>query len=152
MGWSDLDSNAHMANSSYLDHASDTRMLYFSQNGFAISRFAAEKFGPVVLRDELTYRKELKLMEEFTVDLEAVGLSKDGSRFRIRNTFRNAIGEIAAVVTSDGVWFDLESRKPRPPPEDLDNLMRVVQPTIDYMEIPSRNTVDKDDRSEAGNV
>ncbi len=57
-------------------------------------------------------RKELRLMEEFTVDLELVGISADGVRFRVRNTFHNAAKEVAASVTSEGVWFDLERRQP----------------------------------------
>jgi acyl-CoA thioester hydrolase len=129
-----------MANSSYLDHASNTRMLFFNQNGFTMSRFASEKFGPLIVRDELLYHKELRLMEDFRVDFEAAGLSQDGVRFRVRNTFRNSANDISAVVTSDGVWFDLERRKPRIPPRDLDNLMRALQRTNDFAEIPSKNS------------
>jgi len=129
-----------MANSSYLDHASNTRMLFFNQSGFTMSRFASEKFGPVIVRDELVYRKELRLMEDFRVDFEAAGLSQDGVRFRIRNTFRNSANEVSAVVTSDGVWFDLERRKPRIPPQDLHNLMRALQRTKDFVEIPPKNS------------
>jgi acyl-CoA thioester hydrolase len=131
-----------MGNSSYLDYASNTRMLFFNQNGFTMSRFASEKFGPVVVRDELIYRKELRLMEEFIVDLEAAGLSQDGIRFRVRNPFRNSANDVSAVVTSDGVWFDLERRKPRTPPQDLDNLMRALQRTNDFAEIPSKSSLE----------
>jgi acyl-CoA thioester hydrolase len=116
-------------------------MHFFSQNGFTVSRFASERFGPVVIRDELVYRKELKLMEEFRVDLEVGGLSRDGVRFRVRNTFRNAAGEVSAIVTSDGVWFDLDSRKPRLPPQDLDNLMRALKHTQDFSEIATRSSM-----------
>ncbi len=139
VGWSDLDSNAHMGNSSYLDYASDTRMLFFSQIGFSPSRFASEKFGPVVTRDELSYRKELRLMDEFSVDFELVGISEDGMRFRIRNVFRNATSDVVASVTSEGVWFDLEARRPRDPPPDLDSVMRALRRADDYAEIPAKN-------------
>ena len=121
VGWSGLDANHHMGNTSYLDRAHDTRMLFFAQQGFTMSRFAAERFGPVVVRDELVYRKELRLLDEFTVDFELAGLSAEGVRFRVRNTFRNVANEVAAAVTSEGVWFDLASSPsssasgPRPP-------------------------------------
>jgi acyl-CoA thioester hydrolase len=140
VGWSDLDGNAHMGNTSYLDHASNTRMLFFAQHGFTIARFASEKFGPVVTRDELVYRKELRLMDEFTVDFELAGLSDDGVGFRVRNTFRNAAKDVAAVVTSDGVWFDLEQRRPRAAPTDLDTLMRALQRSTDFADIPSKKS------------
>ncbi len=141
VGWSDLDANAHMAARSYLDHAFNTRMHFFNQNGFTMSRFASEKFGPVLVRDELIYRKELRLMEEFRVDFEVAGLSQDGVRFRVRNTFRNSENEVSSMVTSDGVWFDLQSRKPRPPPSDLDNLMRALWHSHDFAEITTRSSV-----------
>jgi acyl-CoA thioester hydrolase len=115
-------------------------MLFFNQNGFTVSRFASEKFGPVVVRDELVYLKELRLVEDFRVDFEAAGLSQDGVRFRVRNTFRNSSNDISAAVTSDGVWFDLERRKPRIPPQDLDSLMRALQRTNDFTEIPSKSS------------
>ena len=138
VGWSDLDGNAHMGNASYLGHASDTRMHYFTENGFTMARFASEKFGPVVVRDELTYRRELRLMDEFVVDFELVGLSESGTRFKVRNTFWTASREVAASVTSEGVWFDLEHRRPRVPPSDLDTLMRALRRASDYAEIPDR--------------
>jgi len=93
-----------------------------------------------VVRDELTYRKELRLMDEFSVDLELVGISKKGIRFRVRNAFRTATGDLAASVTSGGVWFDLEHRRPRIPPPDLDNLMRTLWHAEDFAEIPDKQT------------
>ena len=140
VGWSDLDGNAHMRATSYLDHAFDTRILFFAGRGFTVSRFASDKFGPVMTRDELVYRKELRLMDEFTVGFEVAGLSVDGTRFRVRNTFQNTANEVAATVTSEGVWFDLEQRRPRVPPPDLDNLMRALQRSNDFAEIPFKNS------------
>jgi acyl-CoA thioester hydrolase len=142
VGWSDLDSNAHMRNTSYLDHASNTRILYFAQHGFTLARFASEKFGPVVFRDELTYRKELRLMDEFAVDFELVGLSENGTVFRVRNTFRNVSKDVVASVTSEGVWFDLEHRRPRIPPSDLDSLMRALRHANDFKPEPLENRWD----------
>ena len=95
---------------------------------------------PAITRDELVYRKELRLMDEFKVDFESVGNSQDGVRFRVRNTFRNSLNEVLATVTSEGVWLDLEARRPRPPPPDLDSLMRDLRRSDDYNEIPARNS------------
>ena len=138
VGWSDLDGNVHMGATSFMDHAFNTRMLYFALHGFTMARFDAEKFGPVLTHDDLVYRKELRLMDEFTVDLELVGISADGVRFRLRNTFRNSANEVAAIMTSDGVWFDLERRRPRAPPKDMDDLVRNLRRASDFAEIPSR--------------
>ena len=127
-----------MGNSSYLGYAADTRMHFFTEHGFALVRFASEKFGPVMARDELVYRIELRLMDEFTVDLELVGLSANGSRFKVRNAFRTISEVVAASVTSEGVWFDLERRRPRIPPSDLDALMRALRHAKDFAEISDK--------------
>src|SRR5579872_5365885 len=138
VGWRDLDGNVHMGNTAYLDYAHNTRTLFLAEHGFTIARFASEKFGPVVLRDELVYRKELRLMDEFTVDYELAGRSQDSVRWRVRNTFRNNTKDIAATVTSEGVWFDLEKRRPRIPPVDVDGLLRTLQQSSDFEDMPSR--------------
>jgi acyl-CoA thioester hydrolase len=127
-----------MANTAYLDRASDARALYLANSGFPAARFVTERMGPVVIRDELVYRKELRLHDEFVVDLLAAGLSVDGTRFRLENNFRNASNESVATVTSDGVWFDLDARRPRPPPKDLDAVMRQTPRGPTYVELPAR--------------
>jgi len=138
VGWGDLDSNHHMANTAFLDHAADTRILFFAQHGFPVSRFAAERIGPVIVREELVYRKELRLMDEFSVDVELFGLSSDGTRISLGNTFRTPEGEVAALVRSEGLWFDLDKRRPRVPPPELDAVQRMMPRGEGYKEIPSR--------------
>jgi len=138
VGWGDIDGNGHMANTAFLDRAADTRVMFFSEHGFPAPRFLAERIGPVILREELVYRKELRLLDEFTVDLETLGFSSDGTRFHVSNTFRNASGEVAAVVRSQGVWFDLDQRRPRPPLPELDAVQRQMDRGDGFSEIPPR--------------
>ena len=140
VGWGDLDGNHHMANRAFLDRAADTRVLFFAQNGFSVSRFATERIGPVIVRDELVYRKELRLMDEFTVDLELLGLSSDGTRIAMSNTFRIGNDELVATVRSEGLWFDLDKRRPRPPPPELDAVQRKMPRGEGFKELPSRGS------------
>ena len=138
VSWGDVDGNGHMANIAYLTRSADTRFLFFFENGFPNSRFSTEHIGPVILRDELVYRKELRLLQEFSVDLQMAGLSSDGGRFRIQNTFRNSDGEVTAIVNSEGVWFDLMNRRPRAPPPDLDAVQRAMPRGDLFTELPNR--------------
>ena len=39
VGWGDLDSNAHMKNTAYLDKAVDVRMMFFQEHGFTMHEF-----------------------------------------------------------------------------------------------------------------
>lgn len=138
VGWGDLDANQHLGNRAILDRAADARLLWFAANGFAGPRLAAARFGPVIVRDELVYRHELRLLDEFTVDVRLTGLSDDAVRFALQNTFRNAEGEVTTVVRSEGVWFDLDQRRPRRPPTELEAILRAMPRSTDYAELPSR--------------
>lgn len=136
--WGDLDSNAHMRNTAYLDTGGDVRMLYFAEHGFPMSEFERLRIGPVVLRDEVDYYRELRLLEPMTVTLVLAGLSEDAARFRLRNEFFDGKGKLAARVTSSGGWLDLSARKLIPPPETLAALVRALVPTDDFEPIRPR--------------
>lgn len=124
--WGDMDFNGHMRNTAYLDAAADVRMMFFAAQGFSIRDFERLRLGPVILRDELEYFRELRLLEPVDVTLVAVGSSEDGSRFRLRNEFLREDGQLAARVQSTGVWFDLRARRPQAPPAELYAAMRAM--------------------------
>jgi acyl-CoA thioester hydrolase len=136
-GWRAMDVNGHVGNTAYLDFATDTRFRYFEANGFSARDFERTRIGPVVMRDAIDYRAEIRLQEEFTVNLELMGLSEDGSRFRLRNTFFKTDGKIAAVVTTDAGWWSLESRSLVVPPPELSTAMARLNRTDDFEELPS---------------
>ena len=118
-GWRDMDYNSHMANTSYLDRAADVRMMYFAENGFTADDMLRMKIGPVVMKDEIEYFREVRLLQEIRVGLALAGLAPDGSRFILRNDFAHLDGQRCAVVSSTGGWLDLNTRKLTAPPEAL---------------------------------
>lgn len=138
VAWGDLDANNHMANVAFLGRATDARFEYFHRSGFPARRFAVEGIGPVVVREEIFYRRELRLEDEFTVDLKVTGISADGVRFSLEHTFRDATGQVAAVVVAEGVWLDLESRRPRAPTAELDATQRALPRADSFRELPAR--------------
>lgn len=137
VGWADVDANGHMRNSAYLDRCSDIRMMYFTENGFPMAEFARHRVGPVIMRDEIEYFKELHLMMPIRVNLMLVGLAEDGSRFQLRSEFRRAEGELAARVTSTGGWLDLAARKLSLPPEGLFTVINTTMRADDFRVLPS---------------
>lgn len=136
-GWGDMDFNSHMRNTAYLDKSADMRMLFFAEQGFSADTFAQRRFGPVVRKDEIDYYREFGLLEEIHADLSLGGLSEDGSRFRLRNQFHRADGQLAARVTSLGGWLDLNERRLIAPPSELLAAMRTLPRTDDYDDLPS---------------
>src|SRR5688572_21453853 len=106
-----MDFNSHMRNTAFLDKSADVRMMFFSENGFPIDEFIRRKIGPVIMKDEVEYFREVRLLERLRVTIFIAGLAGDGSRFLIRNEFWRADGHMAAKVTSAGGWLDLTIRK-----------------------------------------
>lgn len=137
-GWGDMDFNAHMRNTAYLDKSADVRMMYFSENGFPMSEFVRRRLGPVVMKEELEYFKEVGLLEQLRVTLSNAGLSEDGSRFRVRNEFFRTDETLAAKVTSAGGWLDLSTRKLVAPPVALLRALQSLARTDDFEVLPSR--------------
>jgi acyl-CoA thioester hydrolase len=132
-----MDFNMHMRNTAYLDRAVDIRMMFFTDSGFAVTEFAERKIGPVIMRDEAEYFREIRLLDEFHGSLEAAGSSEDGSRFRLRNEFTRTDGQLAARITSTGGWLDLAARKLIAPPADLLAVMSRLSRTQDFEVLPS---------------
>src|SRR5678816_2527499 len=66
--------------------------------------FEEQRFGPVIVNDELDYHRELRMLEPYTLDLELAGAAPDQSRWRLRNAFRRADGKVACRVTSVLLW------------------------------------------------
>ena len=131
-GWGDMDFNAHMRNTAYLDKSGDTRMLFFAEHGFPMSEFRRLKIGPVIMKDEVEYVQEINLLEEITVTLALAGMSEDHRRFCMRNEFFRHDGKAAARVTSHGGWLDLATRKIVPAPAALLEALEHLTKTEDF--------------------
>ena len=139
-GWRDMDYNSHMANTAYLDRAADVRMMYFARNGFTAEDMLRMKIGPVIMKDEIEYYREVKLLQEIRVSFACVGLAPDGSRFMIRNEFAHADGTRCAVVNSTGGWLDLNARKLIAPPVPLRLAMEALTKVEGFRELRSSVT------------
>jgi acyl-CoA thioester hydrolase len=138
VGWGDMDFNAHMANTSFLHLCGTVRMMFFSAHGYSIRRFEALRLGPVILRDEMEYFREMRLLDTVRVTLELAGLSDDGKRFRLRNAFFHDDGTPAARVTSTGGWLDLATRRLAPPPPEFGDLFARMVRSDDFAVVPPR--------------
>ena len=135
--WAYLDPIGHMANTAYLDVCVDVRFAYFESQGFPPTDFQKHRVGPVVRRDEVDYYKELRMLQRFTVTLALAGVAPDASRFRLRNEIRREDGELAARITSQGGWLDLEKRRLVVPPEKLAAAVLALDRTDDFAALES---------------
>ena len=135
--WGDIDFNSHMAGPAFLYKCFDVRLMFFVENGFPMSEFERLKFGPVGMRDDLEYFREVVMLQEITVDVSVTGLSIDGSRWRIRQNIFSDEGRLCARLTSAGGWMDLAARKLIAPPEKLLSVFKSLSDSSDFAELPS---------------
>lgn len=117
--WADMDPNGHMRHSAYADFAADQRVVVLAKAGFGVARFAELRLGPILFREETRYLKEISIGEEIRVDGRLASASPDGARWSIVHTIYKADGRVAATVTVDGAWLDLDQRKLTLPPPEL---------------------------------
>jgi len=102
-----------------------------------MQEFSRLKLGPVVMKDEVEYQREVGLLQEIKVTLALAGLSKDGSRFLMRNEIYHPDGKLCARVTSAGGWLDLSVRKLVAPPEGLLAALQLLPQTSDFAPLSS---------------
>jgi len=136
-GWGDMDFNSHMRNTACLDKSADVRITYFSENGFSMQEFMRLRLGPVIIRDELDYHREVSLLQELRATLELAALAAHGSRFAIQNSFYRLCGQRVARVKSTGGWLDLTVRKLLGPPEGLLAALQRAPRSEELTEVPS---------------
>jgi acyl-CoA thioester hydrolase len=128
-GWSDMDFNSHMRNTAYLDKSADVRQMFLMEHGFPMEEFIRLKIGPVVMKDEVEYFREVGLQQKIDVTYVLAGQSDDGSRFLLQHEIFRADGKLSARVTSAGGWLDLNERKLIAPPPALLAAMNLLERT-----------------------
>ncbi len=122
--WSDLDANGHMRNTAYMEYAMQTRFAFMAHFGFTPSDFRRAGIGPVVFREETVYFKEVHLLQPIVVNQMIGSLSEDGARFTMVNQIFKDEHTLAAQITTEGAWLNLNTRKIEPPPAELLEVLR----------------------------
>jgi acyl-CoA thioester hydrolase len=127
--WADADPNWHMTHSAYFEYAAHVRMSFLTENGYPPAKFIELGFGPVLLREEIKYHREIVMQEEITVNLKLASVKKDGRRWTMQHTFVKANNRVAAELTVDGGWLDFKARRLVTPPQALFDLMDLMSKT-----------------------
>jgi len=138
--WSDLDPNGHIRNSAYCDMFVDARMQLFKSSGFTLSKFASLNMGPVVLREDFYYIKELFGDAEVYVAVYIAGKTEDNRYFRFVQEMYNTQGSLCAYLEFTFGMMDLSLRKMvAPPPVLLDNFLSLEK--TDHYAIIDKSTL-----------
>ena len=133
--WSDFDPNRHMRHTAYNEYAAEVRIRYFSAQKFSIEEFTKHNIGPILFTEETSFRKEIHLGEDITVNLKLSGVSKNIERWKITHEVFNAAGKLSAVIKVYGAWIDLLKRKLTAPPKEFVKIFEDLPKTENFKEI-----------------
>jgi acyl-CoA thioester hydrolase len=129
--WADIDPNFHVRHSVYYDYGAYARISYLSQHGIDSSFMIQHHFGPILFREECIFRREIRLDDVVTIDLQLVKAKTDHSRWTIRHTItRN--DEHAATLIMDGAWIDTIKRKLTSPPQLAHDTFQAMPRSADF--------------------
>jgi acyl-CoA thioester hydrolase len=133
--WSDFDPNRHLRHTAYNEYAAEVRIRYFSERNFSIQEFTKHNIGPVLFTEETSFRKEIRLGENITVNIQLAGVSANNERWKLVHEVFNEAGKLSAVIKVYGAWMDLSKRKLTSLPKEAHHLFLNAEKTADYQEI-----------------
>jgi len=115
--WSDLDPNFHLRHSVYYDYGAFLRISFLEEHGLTVSFMAQHHFGPILFREECVFKKEIRLGDSVSIDMQLLKAREDQSRWSIQHRILKNKEEVAAVLTVEGAWIDVLKRKLTAPPD-----------------------------------
>ena len=130
--WSDFDPNRHMRHTAYNDYAAEVRVRYFAKYNFSIEEFTKHNIGPILFTEETSFRKEIHLGEDISVNLKLQAVSKNNERWKIVHEVFNEAGKLSAIIKVYGAWIDLTKRKLTMPPLETKEMFSFAEKTEDF--------------------
>jgi acyl-CoA thioester hydrolase len=130
--WSDLDPNFHLRHSVYYDWGALCRMQYLDAAGITIEVMQRLRIGPILFREECTFRREIKMGDVVSINLRLVRSRKDFSRWSFQHQIMKNETELAAVLQVDGAWMGMRQRKLVTPPEEVFGVFEKIEKSADF--------------------
>lgn len=137
--WADLDPNFHVLHSKYYDFGAYCRMLFLVQNGLTAERMSEMKMGPILFREEATFRRELNFGDTVHINLELTAASENYSRWSMRHHLIKNENKTAAIIQVDGAWMDTEIRKLAVPPSLIAETFTHIPRSEDFKIVGERS-------------
>jgi acyl-CoA thioester hydrolase len=130
--WADLDPNYHLRHSVYYDYAAFCRISFLGENGLSTVLMEKLHFGPILFREEAVFRKEVRLGDLLTIDLQLQKSRKDFSRWTIRHQLIKNETILSAAITVDGAWINTIERKLATPPMEIKETFEKMPKANDF--------------------
>lgn len=114
--WADIDANFHLRHSVFYDLCAQHRMEVLQHLGLTMNVMQELGFGLIIFREECTFRREIKLVDEVYLDVVVRYLTKDLRKFSFVQQFTKTDGTLCATLVVEGAWMDASTRKITAPP------------------------------------
>ncbi|MES1227005.1 MAG: thioesterase family protein, partial [Bacteroidota bacterium] len=114
------------------------RMNFLYGEGLTTQKLEEFKIGPIILREEAIFRREIKLEDKIVINVELLKASADFGRWSLRHNFLKEDGALAAVINLDGAWIDLEKRKMAVPNEFIQHVFGNFPKSPEFELIPEK--------------
>lgn len=115
---SQLDSFGHLTNIQYIQIFEDARWQMLTDHGYGFEIMHQRKTGPVIIKQEIDYRKEVGLRQR--VQVETTLISYERKIFKIGQVMKNDSGQVVCRATCTAALFDTVERK-------------IIVPTSDWL-------------------
>ncbi|MBP6430828.1 MAG: thioesterase family protein [Ferruginibacter sp.] len=117
--WADIDPNFHVLHSKYYDYCANARMQVLQKNGVTMQAIQQYNIGPILLREECVFKRELKFGDEIEIRISLKSTDDTFTRWSFINEIWKNGDTLAAIITVDGAWMDTIKRKIAAPPEEF---------------------------------
>ena len=134
--WAELDANRHVANSSFADLLSETRMSFLREGGFTQQKFTEFGIGPVIFTEEFYYIKEIKANENITISIELLASSETYKYIKFAHCIFNEEKKLSIYSETFFGWFNLTERKLIVPPPIIQEICNKLPKTDNYELLP----------------
>lgn len=130
--WADLDPNAHMRHTAYNDYAAQVRVGLFDNLNLPLNKLVASGYGPVLLHEDTSFKREVFMSERITVDCAALAYRTDLKIWKFRQRIFKQNEELACTIIATGAFMDLKKRKIVVPPKEIVDMLEQIPKTEDF--------------------
>ncbi|MDH5546617.1 MAG: thioesterase family protein [Gammaproteobacteria bacterium] len=130
--WADIDANRHMRHSAYYDYAAHLRVQILEAIGMDVDTLSKLHIGPILFREEAVFKRELGMSEKISVNVMLKRSRHDGSRWTFVHEITREDGNLAATISVDGAWIDIQKRKIVGLPEEFLAALKDLPKTGDF--------------------
>jgi len=102
------------------------------EKGLTESVYHQFNMGPILFREECLFRREIRMGDSISIDLQLVAARRDFSRWTIQHSIWKSPDTEAARLTVEGAFIDLHLRKLTIPPALAQSVFELMPRSAEF--------------------